>query len=448
MDDLGTATESRVDDPGVERRPSFSVQTTRLTLLLTTGPCAGERFHLAQGTTMIIGAAGADWNIDDKTVSRQHVQVTWQGQSLRVQDMGSKNGSYYGRAQFSQIALRLGDEFAIGATTIKLLPDENPVVQPPPTTGGSGRMIGSTDPMRRLYGMIDKVAPSDAPVVLEGETGVGKELVARELHERSKRTAKPFVVFDCGAVPVDLLESLLFGHVRGAFTGAIKDQEGVFAAADGGTLFLDEIGELPVAMQPALLRVLDQGVVRAVGATTYQKVDVRVISATHRDLGAMIGAGQFREDLYYRLAVVRLTVPPLRARSEDVPALVEHFLQARSSTLRVRDEDMETLRKYPWPGNVRQLRNVVERGVIMSSDDTLSIDTASMPAGAEPRSAAGGTRLPFSRAKEACIAEFEKRYVTELLADHATMTAAALAADMDRKHLRLLVHRYNLQKDA
>lgn len=242
-----------------------------------------------------------------------------------------------------------------------------------------GEMVVGSPAMRRAIEIVQKVAPYDSSVLVTGASGTGKELVARMLHRESGRADAPFVPVNCGGVPEQLLESEFFGFVKGAFTGADREKPGLFEAADGGTLFLDEVGELPAALQVKLLRALQEGEVRRIGATTTTQVDVRVISATNRDLEEGVENGDFRKDLYYRLAVVPIHLPSLRARSEEIPQLAGHLLGRHSARLGVSVEGispdaMEVLLQYPWPGNIRELENVLERALVLTEDDVITID--------------------------------------------------------------------------
>jgi transcriptional regulator with GAF, ATPase, and Fis domain len=235
-------------------------------------------------------------------------------------------------------------------------------------------MVGASPAMQEVFATIERVAASDVPVLVRGETGTGKELVARALHEHGARAGKPLLAENCAAVPANLLESELFGHAKGSFTGAVADRKGHFEAASGGTVFLDEIGDMPLEMQAKLLRVLQEGEVRPVGSNEVVEVDVRVVAATHRDLSAMVAERTFREDLYYRLAVVTIELPPLSEREGDVRLLVEHLIGPISEEIgrpgaRVTEEAMQVLERAPWPGNVRQLENELRRAVALSAGD-------------------------------------------------------------------------------
>ena len=279
-------------------------------------------------------------------------------------------------------------------------------------------LVGSSPPMRRVFDVIEKLAPTKSAVLITGETGTGKELVARAIHRRSPRAARLFVPLNCAAIPADLLESELFGHVRGAFTGAHTDREGKFAAADGGTLFLDEIGDMDLRLQAKLLRALQEGVIEPVGGNRRLRVDVRIVSSTNRNLEAAIASGGFREDLYYRLNVLRIELPPLRERAEDVPALAATFLaefgrELGKGALGITPSAQAVLRGYRWPGNVRELRNVMERAAVLTPgsevDEALAREL--LPRGAEP--AAGAE--PLTLDLDAAVSEIERKTILRAL---------------------------------
>jgi DNA-binding NtrC family response regulator len=295
--------------------------------------------------------------------------------------------------------------------------------------------------MRDLRARIEQAARTRATVLVLGETGTGKELVARSIHERGPRRGRPFVVVDCAAIPRDLVESELFGHVKGAFTGATATVEGAFRTADGGTLFLDEIGELELSLQPKLLRALEAGVVKPVGATRPVRVDVRVVAASLRDLAREVAERRFRADLFYRLAVVRLDVPALRARREDVPLLVEHFLAGREIEPPTPDS-LRRLCEHSWPGNVRELRNVLERAVALSGRGPLTIRDSDLEA---TWSGALDGR-PYKDAKAAVVDAFTRDYLEALLARHqGNLSAASREAGVDRGWISALAARHGLR---
>jgi DNA-binding NtrC family response regulator len=278
----------------------------------------------------------------------------------------------------------------------------------------SDRFIGGTPGVQELLRLVSRVAATDSTVLIRGESGVGKELVARAVHRQSGRSRQPFVVVDCASLHENLLQSELFGHEKGAYTGAIRLKHGLFEVADRGTIFLDEIGEVTPALQVKLLRVLETGIFRRVGGTADVKVDVRVIAATNRPLEAMLRDGGFREDLYYRLNVFSITIPPLRERPEDIPLLVEHFVRSSGVTskraARVSDDAMEVLRRYPWPGNVRELENVIERALILC--DSGVIDPSDLPMGVRIAPASTPEVAPGARPT---LAEAERRYIKQVL---------------------------------
>jgi two-component system response regulator HydG len=313
-------------------------------------------------------------------------------------------------------------------------------------------IVGATVSMRELFGMVDSVAPTDATVLLLGESGTGKEMLARAIHERSARASGPFVPINCSALTDTLLESELFGHVRGAFTGASTSRIGVFEEASRGTLFLDEIGDISAAMQVRLLRALQEGEIKPVGSTEIRRVDVRVVAATNRDLEAATRDRSFRQDLYYRLNVVALQLPPLRQRPEDIPLLVHHFLiryaaKFSRAVVRLAPEAMEALQAYQWPGNVRELENVIQRAVVLASSEVLSVDLFP-PSLRQHRGTPAPLRrfdLPFAEAKQAAIDEFERSYLADVLRRSGGRVAeAARLCGLDKSNFRRIIRRHGL----
>jgi DNA-binding NtrC family response regulator len=302
--------------------------------------------------------------------------------------------------------------------------------------------------MRELFAVLEMAAPTDATVLIEGESGTGKELAARAIHESSGRAGGSFVVVDCSAISENLIDSHLFGHVRGAFTGADRDRRGAFVEASGGTLFLDELGELPLAAQAKLLRVLEAQTVQPVGADRPLSVDTRVVAATHRDLARMVAAKEFRFDLFYRLAVVHVALPPLRERLEDLPHLIATFYRARGAEPGPIDSDnLDRMRRHAWPGNVRELRNVLERAWALSGagarfrDLRLWLDPSAAPQLTEVVDIA----LPFKDAKERWNDHFERRYVAMVFARAASnVTRAAEHAGLSRRHFRELLYKHGI----
>src|SRR4051812_30771123 len=346
--------------------PSFSRQNRGGIFLVIKGPDRGESVRLTQGSVAFGSAPSCELVLTDKTVSRKHLVAELVGDEVLMIDQGSTNGTFIGDSRFEKIAIGFGAEVKLGRTVVKFLPDEEVVEPEPSPETAFGSIVGADTKMRQLFHLLKDVAATNATVLIEGETGTGKELIAEEVHNHSPRRDGPFVVFDCGSVPRELIESMLFGHVKGSFTGAITDRKGAFAEAHGGTIFLDEIGEMALDLQPSLLRVLDKRAVRKVGSNTYEKIDVRVVAATNRDLRAEVAKKAFREDLYYRLAVIRVSVPPLRERGSDIPLLISHFVSGFGPGLTVSTEDMARLVRHSWPGNVRELRNVMERACLLA----------------------------------------------------------------------------------
>jgi DNA-binding NtrC family response regulator len=330
--------------------------------------------------------------------------------------------------------------------------------------GPGEALVGNSGAMHDVMRMVDAVAASVATVLVNGESGTGKELVARALHAKSRRRAHPFVALNCGALTETLLESELFGHVRGAFTGAQRDQKGLFEAADGGTIFLDEIGDIPPATQVRLLRVLQEGELKRVGSTDIVRVDVRVIAATHRDLPKLVKSGKFREDLFYRLNVIAIPLPALRERIEDVPLLAHHFLRRYTERLakKVRTlspEAVELLCSYRWPGNVRELENAIERAVVLCRGDVVT--PADLPPAISGRTAplvrevaapaddAAWLAMSYSNAKEHSLRRFEKGYVEALMrACAGNISAAARKAGMDRSNFKRVLRKYRTEVEA
>jgi DNA-binding NtrC family response regulator len=309
-----------------------------------------------------------DAPIDDPFVSTRHLRIEPQGARWMLVDLGSTNGTFISGARVTRAELPLGVPVQLGDAEIVLEPKE---AQEPARAQSFEGMISRDPGMRQLFELVERVGASDAAVAILGETGTGKELVARALHACSGRRDGPFIPVNCSAIAETLIESELFGHEKGAFSGAERMRKGAFEEADRGTIFLDEIGELPLDLQPKLLRVLELGEVKRVGASRPITVDVRIVAATHRDLRAQVRAGKFREDLFYRLCVVPVTVPPLRQRKGDVRALAEAFLERaspRGLVLRWSPEALARLEGYDWPGNVRQLRNVVQRALLFRGE--------------------------------------------------------------------------------
>jgi transcriptional regulator with GAF, ATPase, and Fis domain len=402
----------------------------------------GAHAQVIAGRTTVGSAPGAELRVADREVSRLHAELEPAEQGTWVRDLGSRNGTFVGDLRITAALLPDGARLRLGGTELSLrYPSEPSPVELWPGASFGG-LIGSSAPMRELYAGLARVAESDAPVLLLGETGTGKELAARAIHAASKRAAQPFVIVDCAALSASLVEGELFGHARGAFTGAVGARAGSFEAADGGTIFLDEIGELPLAIQPKLLRVLESRTVKRLGESEHRSVDVRLIAATHRDLGRLVNSGAFREDLYFRLAVLPLVLPPLRARPSDIPLLYRHLLAGRQPREPVSER---SLAEMPWLGNVRELRNFVERVCAIGASGPLA--TGSPAPTTEP--AAGASPIPFEQPfkefRESWIDHGEREYVRRLLERHGrNVAAAAEAAGLDRTYVYRLIRKHDL----
>ncbi len=423
-----------------------------------------------------IGARrGNDLQLSDSKVSGLHCEIRLDERGYRLVDLDSTNGTYVGGFRVNDVYINPGNQIALGKSKVRFSPLGESIEVALSSQQDFGDMIGHSVKMRELFARIEKLAKSDATILITGETGVGKELVAESLHEYSDRKSGPFVVLDCGSIPQNLIESELFGHERGSFTGATSAYAGAFERAHGGTVFLDEIGELPIEMQPKLLRVLERHEVRRIGGTRTVSVDIRVVAATNRDLGVEVNRGRFREDLYYRLAVARIHVPPLRERRDDIPKLIEHFLKITPGGEhhpQLAADTVDLMMRHDWPGNVRELRNVIERAVLLAespaseaafrrtyvpgavvvpSEIKTDPDVANKEPAAAPATAADvmsmrvDTHTPFKVAKRDLVAEFERRYISQLLEEHGgNISAAARAAGIDRMSIHKMLNRLGL----
>jgi DNA-binding NtrC family response regulator len=390
----------------------------------------------------------------DPAVSRRHVAFSCRTGRVRVRDLGSRNGTFLGATRLAEAEVPLGVVLRVGNSALAVHARWYVREVPPSSARHFGELIGESIAMREVFAVLERVAPTDVTVLIEGESGTGKELVARSIHTASARARAPYVVFDCSSVPKELAESELFGHKRGSFSGAVADRAGAFQRADGGTLCLDELGELPLELQPKLLRALENGEVRPVGEDMPRKVDVRVVAATNRDLHAEAQRGRFRSDLLYRLEVVRVRLPPLRHRPEDIPGLVRHLLAGKlPSGDDASGENLTRLVGYGWPGNVRELRNTLSRALALGrGPDGVPAPFARLvfnlgPLTAEPVTIGNefpGVARPmaFREAKAQLLATFERAYIEAVLDRHGgNVTQAAAASGLSRKHLYELMRR-------
>ncbi|HEU4613454.1 MAG TPA: sigma 54-interacting transcriptional regulator [Kofleriaceae bacterium] len=417
------------------------VRECRLTI--TGGEHTG-RVHAFAAERLVVGAdARADLVIDDPTLSKFHCELRIVDGVTFVRDLGSRNGTLVDHVPVIEAPLRDGALLSLGRTQLRFEVGSRDVEVALSPRDRFGKLRGGSIAMRSIYPLLEAAAASASTVLLQGESGTGKDLAAESIHLESTRRDGPFVVVDCGAIPGQLLEAELFGHEAGAFTGAGAGRAGAFEAAAGGTLLLDEIGELALDLQPKLLRAIDRREIQRLGSTQRIPVDVRVIAATNRDLKAEVNARRFRSDLYFRLAVLVVTMPPLRARTTDIPMLVETILD----TLGDRDSAMARalaggellpeLLRHGWPGNVRELRNYVE-SCLARQESPLS----AVPA-AEPTI---DIHRPLREVRDQWVRHVERRYLEELLAAHGgNVSAAARAAGVDRVHLHRLLTKVGLR---
>jgi DNA-binding NtrC family response regulator len=412
-----------------------------------TDPDAGVTpFESTTERCSIGSAPGNDLVLADPTVSRFHCEIHVERGSARVRDLESRNGTLLDGVVVRDAYLRAGSVLQLGRVALRFRPSDRSTSVLLSSRTELGSLVGRSAPMRACFAMLERAAASDVVLLLEGETGTGKSQAARAVHALGARAERPFLTVDCGALPPNLVESELFGHRRGAFTGASEDREGVFEAAEGGTVFLDEVGELPLEIQPKLLKALEDGEVRRVGTNAYRPVNVRIIAATNRDLRAEVNRGRMRADLYYRLAVVRVTLPPLRQRPEDIGPVAERMLQSLGVAPAEREalltkEFVARLEGSAWPGNARELRNHLERCLVF--DDAL--EPAAGEGTGEPARGEvdADARLPFAEARRRAIERFEASYVRGLLdLHHGNVPRAAEAAGVDRTYVYRLMRRH------
>ena len=433
-------------------------QSTKLTLLkckltVVAGDAKGKEFVLSQPVIRVGTKKENEIVLKDETMSRIHFEIHQTKDGYALKDAESLNGTFINGIRVKEAFLTSGAVIHAGKTEMKFLPLDETIEILPSKKTKFVNMIGGSIAMRRIYTIIEKVAPTDVTVIVEGESGTGKELIASAVHEKSKRNKKPFVVFDCSAVAENLIESELFGHEKGSFTGATGLRQGAFELAEGGTIFLDEIGELTLDLQPKLLRVLESRTIKRVGGDRPLNVDVRVVAATNRNLEAEVKKGNFREDLFYRLNVVPVYLPPLRKRKEDIQMLVEAFIEDHNKTNHDRTVDgvhpaaLDVLLNYDWPGNVRELKNTMSRIFSFMENPVIAVDDIPERIRLPIAKAELDIRedLGFKDAKEQWIASFEKQYLAEILKrNNYNISAAAKEAGIDRKSVQRLVRKYNL----
>jgi DNA-binding NtrC family response regulator len=424
----------------------------RAQLVVVEGRDQGRAAVLREDRDHRVGtAADCDLVLTDERVSAHHLRVRLDGDGFEVEDQGSTNGTHYQGSRIDKARLPAGAVLKVGRTVLRLQPTALALELPPSRAHRFGELVGESLALRQAFAVLELAARSDVTVLLEGETGTGKELAARALHEASARRRGPFVAVDCGALPESLVDSELFGHVRGAFTGATSDRKGALARASGGTLFLDEIDGVSAAVQARLLRALEERVIRPVGSDREVPLDLRLVVASQAPLPARVAEGRFRADLFYRIAVLHLRLPSLRERREDIAPIVAELLRRRGLPPGpIEGPGLQRLCAHDWPGNVRELRNAIDRAVALSPGaeqfEQLRIWLEPQPTGGDPLTVR--TDLPFAAAKAAVLEELERRYLGELWAgSDGNLSAAARQAGLDRKHLRTLLRRHGLLPD-
>jgi len=445
LDFTARTRQAREDDRAIHLR--------QCKLVVLKGSQRGREFIISGDVIRIGKFEGTDLVLPEDTVSRVHCEIIRDARGYLLRDLQSTNGTFLDGAEVREAYVRAGSVITVGTVQIKFQPFEERIEILPSESEVLGACIGRSLVMREIFGLIERVAPTDATILLEGETGTGKDLVARTVHSLSRRGEGPFVVVDCGAVSGTLIESELFGHEKGSFTGATATRQGAFEQANTGTIFLDELGELSLDLQPKLLRVLEQREIRRVGGNRTMRVDIRVIAATKKDLKQEVQKGKFREDLYFRLSVVPIYIPPLRQRKEDIPLLVDDFARKLGHPdFKIPRDAIDVLLAHDWPGNVRELRNVLERGIYLSKqmgDEAFKFINIS---GLAPRPASSDDMVvefdpssSYRINKERWNDEFERRYLKWLLArSEGNISRAAREADMDRKYLHKLIKKHEI----
>ncbi len=400
-----------------------------------------------EGTLLVGKHPSNDVVLESSSVSRYHLEIRAEADRVLVKDVGSKNGTFFDRARITEVRVGAGAVLHIGGPVGPELSIElatQPTMVPSEATA-FGPLIGRSRAMRSVFALLERTASTKATVLIVGETGTGKEWVAKAIHAASDRKDRPLIVIDCSAIPHNLIESELFGHVRGAFTDAHGDRAGAFEAANGGTLFLDELGELPIDLQPKLLRAVESKEIQRVGESTRRRVDVRLLAATNRNLEEEISQGRFRQDLFFRFAVVTLRLPPLRERGDDVLILAEHILRdlGAEGAFDIEGPVKEALLSYAWPGNVRELRNALERAVHLGAEHAIPMvpkEQRPSPKGPELE----GPDVPFKEAKDRLVMTFERAYLERLMSRSKNISKAAREAGIDRNYLYRLLKKHHL----
>ena len=429
----------------VDERTALAVGPATLALpavvVVSGARATPDRYRLERGSCVVGAGSQADLIVDDPEVSRRHVELTLVPEGVLVADLGSRNGTFYLGQRVERMTLALGSRLKIGSAELRLEVDPDALTAADDAPSEYRGLRGSSAPMRKLFARLSRLEGSLVNVLIQGESGVGKELIASALHQGSSLAAEPMVTLNCGALPRELVASELFGHNKGAFTGAHADREGAFERADGRTLFLDEIGELPLDVQPMLLRALESGEVTRVGGNAPKRVKVRVIAATNRDLSDEVAAARFREDLYFRLAVVTLEVPPLRDRAADIPLLAATFAKAEGLGA-LPDDVVAELATRPWPGNVRELKNAVRAFAALGEVPDATRARAANDLDGAIALVVDPSR-PYAEQKEEIAGRFTRIYLEQVLHEAGgNQTEAARVAGLDRGYFGRLLVKY------
>ncbi len=428
----------------------------RVNATVIDGPDLGLTAPLTAEPVVIGKSDGCDIVLTDSAVSKRHLELKVEGSTLRIQDLESTNGTFIGKNRIIESIVPVGSVVTLGRTRIHLRSEDDPLLLTPSSETQFGDLVGQSVAMRQVFGILERVSGRDVSVLLDGETGTGKELAARAIHEHSGRAQGPFVCLDCSAVAPELVESQLFGHRKGAFTGAMQDRQGVFESAEGGSIFLDELDSLPLDLQPKLLRLLETREVTRLGEFKPRPIDVRIVAACGRSPEDAVARRELRRDLYFRLAVVRVTLPSLRDRLDDLPLLVKTLLERIGKQPLTVEEGpgLSRLSQHPWMGNVRELRNVLERAILLAPTGVKGLDDLPLRLspilndGAETVSQGLGAaqlRLPYKEAKEEALARFERQYLSAALSRNgANLSKTARDVGLTRHHLRKLLRQHRL----
>ncbi|MCB9557957.1 MAG: sigma 54-interacting transcriptional regulator [Deltaproteobacteria bacterium] len=438
----------------IERSDGAVWVVKRSTLVVERGEATPAELTLEASPIIVGSAVDCDLQLRDPAVSAQHIAIAPTPQGMLLRDLDSTNGTFLAGRRVERVYLAQQDRIELGDCTLRFDSFGDEIEIPISSRTNFGELLGHSESMKRVFAILERVSKTDATVLLEGESGTGKEVAARSLHDASTRRDGPFVAVDCGALPANLIESELFGHRRGAFTGADADRAGLFEEASGGTLFLDEVGELPLDLQPKLLRALETRTIRRVGETTARQIDVRLVAATNRRLQLEVQQGSFRQDLFFRLSVIALRLPALRERRQEIPRLVAHFCAQHGKDAHevVTPSMQRLLSAYDWPGNVRELRNVVDRLLLVPGMDA-QFYLPNEAAIAADHNATAETPplvdldLPYHEGKRRFTERFERHYLAGLLARcSGNVSEVARVSGLSRQSCHRLLKRYELAR--